>query len=94
MCKHCYPSSYRNILGFFFFFFLYQVAIEAMVVRARELDPYLKPLLAPLGIFFPFPFLCKLLDSYLKKDSEITAAMNQYNLTGNVCACVCACVCM
>ena len=52
--------------------------------KARTLDPYLKPLLAPLGIFFPFPYQCKLLDSYLKNDTEIATAKSQRNVTGKV----------
>jgi len=59
-----------------------QVAIEAMVEQARKLDPYLKPLLAPLGIFFPFPYHCKLLDSYMKGDSDISSGKAKYNCTG------------
>ena len=62
--------------------FMWQVAIETMVDRARNLDSYLKPLLAPLGIFFPFPYECRLLDSYMRKDSDISSAKAQYNLTG------------
>ena len=41
------------------------------------LDPYSKPLLAPLGIVFPFPMFCSKLDSYMKRESELSSYFTQ-----------------
>ena len=49
-----------------------QVAIEEMVQRVSMLDPYSKPVLAPLGIVFPFPMFCSKLDSYMKLETELS----------------------
>ena len=54
-----------------------QVAIEEMVKRVSMLDPYSRPLLAPLGIVFPFPMFCSKLDSYMKKEKELSAHFTQ-----------------
>lgn len=51
----------------------FQVGIEEMVKRVSMLDPYSRPLLAPLGIVFPFPMFCSKLDSYMKHESELSA---------------------
>ena len=53
----------------------HQVAIEEMVERVAMLDPYSRPILAPLGIVFPFPLFCSKLDSYMKLESEIAAKL-------------------
>ena len=53
----------------------HQVAIEEMVERVAMLDPYSRPILAPLGIVFPFPLFSSKLDSYMKLGSEIAAKL-------------------
>lgn len=44
-----------------------------MVARVQLLDPFVKQVVAPLGILFPFPFHCRLLDTYMKSHGDITA---------------------
>jgi hypothetical protein len=48
-----------------------------MVSRVKELDPYIRQVVAPLGIMFPFPFYCRLLDTYMKSSASITATVAQ-----------------
>ncbi len=38
-----------------------------MVVRALELDQYMRSVLAPLGFLFPFPVFCRKLDSCVRQ---------------------------
>ena len=56
---------------------VFQVAIEEMVQRVTMLDPYSRPLLAPRGIVFPFPMFCSKLDSYMKRENELSAHFTQ-----------------
>lgn len=39
----------------------------------QMLDPFIKQVVAPLGILFPFPFYCRLLDTYMKSHGDIAA---------------------
>ena len=48
-----------------------------MVQRVTMLDPYSRPLLAPLGIVFPFPMFCSKLDSYMKRENKLSAHFTQ-----------------
>lgn len=43
--------------------------------RALELDQYLKAVLAPLGLLFPFPIFCPKLDSCMRTESELQEAL-------------------
>lgn len=56
---------------------LFMVGIEHMVERAKELDQYVRQVMAPLGILFPFPYHCRLLDTYMKSSATITATLAQ-----------------
>jgi hypothetical protein len=64
-------------LGVTLFFF---VGVEQMFDKAQSLDPYSKQLLAPLGIYFPFPLNCSKLDSYLRTEAEL----KHRNITGSI----------
>ena len=46
-----------------------------MVAMVQKLDPYMRPMMAPLGIFFPFPFNCRYLDTYMKSAADISEAL-------------------
>lgn len=46
-----------------------------MVARVRTLDSYTRQVVAPLGILFPFPLLCRKLDSYMRSEGELQQAM-------------------
>ena len=46
-----------------------------MVTRVRLLDPYMRQVLAPLGLLFPFPLHCSKLDSYMKSEGLLQQAM-------------------
>ena len=48
-----------------------------MVVKVMTLDPYQRPVLAPLGILFPFPVHCTLLDSYLQTEEELRESIKR-----------------
>ena len=64
----CHSDTYMYINTY-----TVQVGIEEMVKRVSMLDPYSRPLLAPLGIVFPFPMFCSKLDSYMKMEAELSA---------------------
>ena len=38
-----------------------------MFAKVQTLDSYSKQIIAPLGIYFPFPLHCSKLDSYLRR---------------------------
>ncbi len=46
-----------------------------MVVRALELEQYMRSVLAPLGILFPFPVFCRKLDSCVRTEADLQQAM-------------------
>ncbi len=46
-----------------------------MVQRVLELDQYMRAVLAPLGILFPFPIFCRKLDSCMKTEAELQQAI-------------------
>ena len=46
-----------------------------MVTRVRLLDPYMRQVLAPLGLLFPFPLNCSKLDSFMKSEGLLQQAM-------------------
>ena len=46
--------------------------------KVRCLDPFVRPIFAPLGIHFPFPFHCSLLDTYMKSEADISAILIKY----------------
>ncbi len=50
-----------------------QVGIEQMVARVQLLDQFVKQVVAPLGILFPFPFHCRILDTYMRSSGYIAA---------------------
>ncbi|XP_019864502.1 PREDICTED: uncharacterized protein LOC100641450 isoform X1 [Amphimedon queenslandica] len=56
-------------LGVTLFFF---VGVEQMFAKVQTLDSYSKQIIAPLGIYFPFPLHCSKLDSYLRRSVYCT----------------------
>lgn len=56
---------------------LFIVGVEHMVEKVKEMDQFLRPVMAPLGIFFPFPYHCSLLDTYMQSDAAIAAKLRQ-----------------
>jgi serine/threonine protein kinase len=75
-----YDPGFADVwsLGITLFFF---VGIDVMVKKCKLLDPYMRRMIAPLGIYFPFPVHCAKLDSYFGTDKEIVA---QYNYDGSL----------